>query len=406
MIALSLMRIALDAIRANKLRSGLTLLGIIIGVTSVMTIISALEGMSDSIEDDLARLGPATFIVQRIGIVTSDEMWWEKIKRKPISQQAVGLIDEGCDLCEKQTPRVFNRVRIKYGNQAMRRVLVSGATSEYINIVDLEVAEGRFHSAEDDQSKRQVAFIGHGIMEAFFLGVDPIGKELKVGPRRYTVIGVAKEMGSTFGESRDNFLIIPYSTHLKQFGAPRRGIAIMVKAAEVGLLQDAMDQVRMILRAQRHVPYNTPDDFDLLTADAILNVLNQITRIFRMGLVGISSISVVVGGIVVMNIMMVAVTERTREIGIRKSLGAKQKHILLQFLFESLTLTLSGGIIGIVAGFLIARALIGMMDITISPSMLAIVAGLSISTGIGLFFGIFPAMKAARLDPIKALSYE
>ena len=201
-------------------------------------------------------------------------------------------------------------------------------------------------------------------------------------------------------------MTIPFSAYIKQFGFPRRGLSVAIKAMSVESLENSMDQVRAVLRAQRHVPYNEDDDFDLLTADSILQVLNTITRIFRFGLVGIASISVVVGGIVVMNIMMVSVTERTREIGIRKSIGAKQKHLLLQFLFESLMLTLSGGIVGIVLGFLIANALIGLIDMNVSPTFLAIFSGLSISTGIGLIFGIYPAMKAARMDPIKALSYE
>jgi putative ABC transport system permease protein len=167
-----------------------------------------------------------------------------------------------------------------------------------------------------------------------------------------------------------------------------------------------MDQVRVILRAQRKVPFNEPDDFDMLTADNILEVLNSVTRVIRLGLVGISSISVVVGGIVVMNIMMVAVTERTREIGIRKSLGAKRGHILLQFVFESLIVTLGGGMVGIILGYLLAEVLIGLIGFEMTPSLLAIMIGLSISTGVGLFFGIYPAMKAARLEPVKALSFE
>ena len=201
-------------------------------------------------------------------------------------------------------------------------------------------------------------------------------------------------------------MVIPLSTFSKQFGLPRRGLALVIKARTVEVLDEAMDQVRIVLRAKRHVPYDEPDDFDIVTADSILDLLNQITKIFRMGLVGISSISVVVGGIVVMNIMMVSVSERTREIGIRKSIGAKKKHILTQFMFEALILTMTGGLIGIVLGYLIAESLVSMIDMQISPSMLAIIAGLSISTGTGLIFGIYPAMKAARLDPIKALSYE
>jgi len=406
MITGSLLKIAFDAIKASKLRSGLTFLGVLIGVTSVMTIISALEGMTNSIENSLNKLGPATFIIQKIGIVTSEKMFWEKIKRKPLNFQSVTLLEKGCDLCEKISPRAFKRARVKHLNQSLRDVFISGTTYNYIDIVDLEVAQGRFTSYEDDLYHRQVAFIGDLIRETFFANVDPIGKTIKIGPKKYTVIGVSKKLGSTFGHNQDNFVIIPLSAFSKQFGLPRRGLSIVVKASSVGVLNEAMDEARVILRAQRHVPFDKEDDFDIVTADSILEILNSFTRIFRYGLIGISSISIVVGGIVVMNIMMVSVTERTREIGIRKSIGAKQKHILLQFLFESLILTLSGGIVGIICGFIIAKILVGFIHMDISPSAIAIVAGLSISTLTGLIFGIYPAMKAARLDPIKALSYE
>lgn len=406
MIALSLAKVAIDALRANRLRSGLTLLGITIGVTSVMTIISALEGMSDAVEKDLARLGPATFIVQRIAIITSEEMYWDKIKRKPLDFKAVNLVEAGCELCEKVSPRAWGRARISYGDQGLRRVLVGGTMASYIDIVDIEVAQGRFMSQEDQLYRHQVVFIGDYLRETFFEGVDPVGKVLKLGAKKYTVIGVARKQGSGIGGNQDNYAMIPLSAHIKQFGMPRRGMSMVIKARSVEQLEEAMDQTRIILRAKRHVPYDKPDDFDMVTAESILELLNSITRILRMGLVGISSISLVVGGIVVMNIMMVSVTERTREIGIRKAIGAKQKHILVQFIFESLMLTLTGGIAGIIIGFLIAKSLVGMIDMEIEPSTLAIIAGLTISTGIGLIFGIYPAMKAARLDPIKALSYE
>lgn len=406
MIAGSLFRISFDALRAHGLRTGLTLLGIIIGVTSVMTIVSALEGMAGAVEEDLSRLGPSTFVVQRIAIITSEEMFWEKIKRKPIEHDAVDLIKKSCSLVEKISPRAAQFAAIKYHGQSLRDVRISGATFNYVDIVDIEVEQGRYHSYEDDLYRRPVVFIGDLVRETFFEGLDPIGKEIKIGPKKYTVIGVAKKQGSMFGQSQDNFVVIPLTTFSKQFGLPRRGLALVIKARTVEVLDDAMDQVRIVLRAKRHVPYDEADDFDIVTADSILDLLNQITKIFRMGLVGISSISVVVGGIVVMNIMMVSVSERTREIGIRKSIGAKKKHILTQFMFEALILTMTGGLIGIVLGYLIAEWLVAMIDMQISPSMLAIIAGLSISTGTGLIFGIYPAMKAARLDPIKALSYE
>lgn len=408
MVAISILKIAVDAMRSNKLRTGLTLLGVIIGVTSVMTIISALEGMMGSIEKQLATLGPTTFIVARMGgVITSDEQYFEMMKRKPLNLKSLDYIDDGCSLCDKMAARSYSRARVKYKNNALRRVSIRGADASIIDIVDIQVGQGRFHSYEDDIYRRQVAFIGDFIKEELFPGLDPIGRQFTIGGRKYTVVGVAKKIGSTFGNNADNFIMIPLTTFAKQFGDPnKRGMAFFIKAVDLEHLDEAMDQVRVILRAKRHVPFDKPDDFSLLTADNVLQSLNAVTRIFRFGLVGISSISLVVGGIVVMNIMMVSVTERTREIGIRKSVGAKKSHILVQFLYESLLTTMTGGIIGIVGGFLIAKWLMGMIDMEISPSTFAIVAGFSVSTGIGLIFGIYPAMKAARLDPIKALSYE
>lgn len=402
----ALFKVAFDAVRANKLRSGLTLLGVMIGVTSVMTIMSALEGMAASIEQDLGRLGPYTFMVERMGIITSEEMFLEKIKRKPLDMDAHDLIQEGCENCEKVGARVYTFSKVKYHSQSMRDIFIAGMTANMVDIVDFEVARGRFVSFEDDLYSRQVAIIGDLVREQFFEGVEPLGKEIKIGPIKYTVIGVFEKQGTSFGQSRDNFVVIPMNAHIHQFGKPERRLTIFVKAFGMESLPNAMDETRMILRAQRHVPYNKDDDFDLLTADNILETINQFTQFARFALVGISSISLVVGGIVVMNIMMVSVTERTREIGIRKSIGAKQSHIRWQFLFESLILTLSGGLIGIVLGYIAATYLIGLMGMQMTPSMLAIFSGLSISVGTGLIFGLYPAIKAARLDPIKALSYE
>lgn len=406
MIIASIFNIAFQAIWANKLRSGLTLLGVMIGVMSVMTIISSLEGMSDSIEKDLSSLGPTTFIVQRIGVITSEKMYFDKIKRKPLSMDAVDLLRESCSLVETLAPRAYSNGTVKYRDQSLRNVSIRAAPSNIIDIVDIRVSQGRFHSRDEDLHNRNVCFIGDQIRETLFEGLDPIGKSIKINSKKYTIIGVNIKKGSTFGNNPDNFVFIPFSAYVKQFGEPKFNLAIFLKAKSVEVLDDAMDQARMVLRAQRHVPFNKGDDFDILTADSILELLNSITKIFRMGLVGISSISLVVGGIVVMNIMMVSVSERTREIGIRKSLGAKGKHILLQFMFESLLLTFTGGLVGILVGFLIAQYLMGLIDMQISPSMFAIFSGLIISSGTGLIFGIYPAMRAAKLDPIKALSYE
>lgn len=406
MIVGGLLRLAFDALRANKLRSGLTLLGVLIGVTSVMTIVSALEGMMGAIESDLAALGPSTFIVTRMGIVTSDEMFREKVKRRPLKDDLKPLIERGCPLCEEIATRAITQARVQYGDNGLRNVMIMGATSNLSSIIDLGIAQGRFHSNEDDFYRKNVASIGESIRKEFFEGLDPIGREIKIGNQKYTIIGVAKEQGSSFGNNRDNFVLIPYSVFDKQFATNRFGTNFVIKSPSVAQMRDTQDQVRMVLRAARHVPYDKEDDFDMITADQILDILNSFTRIFRFALIGISSIALVVGGIVVMNIMMVSVTERTREIGIRKAVGARQKHIMLQFLFEALMVTLSGGLIGIIIGFFAAKGLVGLLNMEIAPSIPAIIAGLAVSTGTGVIFGIYPAMKAARLDPIKALSYE
>ena len=408
MIALSILRIAFDSLKANKLRSGLTLLGVIIGVMSVMTIISALEGMMGAIESRLQMLGPTTFVAARMGgLITSEEQFFEMLKRKRFHLRYKESIAEGCSYCEKISGRVFARADIKYRNNSMRNAYVLGTDAEYIDIVDLEVSQGRYFSYEEDYNHQKVAFIGDLVKEELYPGLDPIGREISIRGQKHAIVGVAKKMGSFFGANTDNFVVIPMASYFKQFGDPgRRDLSFFIKAVDIEHMPEAKDQIRMVLRTERHVPYDKPDDFEVLTADNVLQAMNSFTRILRLGLVGISSISLVVGGIVVMNIMMVSVTERTREIGIRKSLGAKRKHILVQFLLEALMTTITGGIIGIVIGFLIAKWLMGLMDMEVTPSTLAIMSGFSVSTGIGLIFGIYPAMKAARLDPIKALSYE
>lgn len=406
MIVFSILKIAFDALRANKLRSGLTLLGVIVGVTSVMTIISALEGMTDGIEAQFAKLGATNFVITRMGIVTSEEMFLEKVRRKPFKLNYQQLLEDNCTECEKLTPRTETSDQVRYEGNSKRNIRVVGVEAAHIEMVDLDVAVGRFHSHEDDLYSRPVVFIGQTVRETLFAGLEPLGKQIRIGDTRYTVIGVAASQGQMFGEDQDNFVIIPFSSYVQQYGEPKRRLNFTVKAYSVERLPKAMDEVRLLLRAERRVPYDKNDDFDMLTADNIMDVLNSIFGMMKLTLVGISSISLVVGGIVVMNIMMVSVTERTREIGIRKSLGARQNHILLQFLFESLMLTLGGGLIGVALGIVIASLLIGLIGFSMQPSTLAIVLGVSISTGIGLIFGIYPAMRAARLNPVKALSFE
>ncbi len=406
MSTLEAIRIALSAIWANRLRSVLTILGVIIGVTSVITIISAVEGLMASFEEQVSALGPSTFIVTKFGIITSDEDFFKALKRKDLTMEDRRAVEMGCRDCLEVGARAFNRAKVKRGNKGLRRVTIGGATANFIDIVDIEVAEGRSFTQMEYERRNQVAFVGPTIVEELLPGIDPLGKTIKINGRNFTIIGVAKKRGSFLGNNQDNFAMIPLSTHIKLFGRPKNNLNLMVKAASIEGLTDTEDQVRAILRARRGVKYNDDDDFSILTADNILAFVNNITQAARVALVAISSIALVVGGIVIMNIMMVSVSERTREIGIRKSIGARRKNILMQFLFEALILSVGGGLIGTALGIVLAIVLGSQISLPVTPSLMAIITGITISTCVGVFFGMYPAMKASKLDPIEALRFE
>ena len=400
------LKIALAAIWANRLRSVLTLVGIIVGVTSVITIISALEGLMGSIEDSLSALGPSTFIVTKFGIITSEEDYFKALKRKNLSLKDMKAVAEGCPDCQEVSGRTYTRSSVKRGNKGLRRVPIGGSPANFIDVIDFEVAEGRYFTQTESDRKNQVAFVGPTIVEELCDGVDPIGRTIKITGRKFTIVGVAKKRGSMLGNNQDNFAFIPLSTHMKLFGKPRHNFNLAIKSKTIEGIEDTMDQARAILRARRGVDYKEDDDFAILTAENILGFVENTTRMVRVALVGISSIALVVGGIVIMNIMMVSVTERTREIGIRKSIGARRKNVLTQFLFEALILSMSGGMIGTALGIVIAMILGGQISLPVEPSLFAISAGLSISIGVGVFFGLYPAVKASKLDPIEALRFE
>ncbi len=406
MIFWDIFKMSAGALRANKMRSFLTLLGVIIGVTSVITIISALEGLSQSIQEELATLGPTTFIVNRFGIIMSHEAFMDALKRKPMKSEYADMILEGCDECERVGLQDGTRGEAKYRNNRVRRSQIIGASASMIDIIDTEIGQGQFFMPEEEKTRTRVAFIGDGIAEELYPGLDPIGREIKLEGIKYKIVGIARKKGASLDEDSDKNIFIPYSTYLKDFAGRYLDPAIFVKAKSMDNLQVAMDQARVVLRSARHVPYDKPDDFGITTADAVMQAINNTTKFIRFGLIGISSIALVVGGIIIMNIMMVSVTERTREIGIRKSIGARQKDILLQFLYEALILSLGGGIIGICIGMFLGNMLINLIHMNMTPTLFAIMLGLGISSGTGLFFGIYPAMKAARLQPVKALGFE
>jgi putative ABC transport system permease protein len=407
MIIFSLIRESCAALWANRLRSFLTVLGMTMGVTSVIAIVSTVEGMQNNLEDAFASLGSNTFMVTRFGFGLSMQEYLERMHRRKLTRSLIEPIREGCPDCVEVGAEAYSSSTVKYGSRRMPWVNIEGNTPNILAMRDLDVAQGRYISWEDDSRRKQVAFLGASVYERLFEGMNGIGEKIRIGKDEFVVIGVAEKLGGMLGEDMDEFVAIPLSTHQKMFQQPGNPVNLVISAVSLGQRERAMDQVRVVLRSARHVTYDDKDDFTIVTPDAILSFINDFTRGFRIVLISLPLLSIIIGGIVIMNIMMISVTERTREIGIRKSIGARRSHILLQFLYESTFLSLLGGSLGIVFGVMIGeQVLTALLDIYVTPTTLAIVLGFGISMGVGLFFGIYPAMRASRFDPIKALSYD
>jgi putative ABC transport system permease protein len=398
--------IALSSLRANRLRSVLTLLGIVIGVTAVIAVISFISGLNDYVAERIFNLGPDVFTVTRQpAVITSIEDFIDSQRRKSLTLEDMEAVREFCSDCRSVGGVVRANGRVKYGREFLTGTGIQGYTSEAAGIVGLELDGGRFITEYDVNHARNVCIIGYDVVDYLFPFVDPIGKTLMINDEPFQVVGIGVRLGSAFGQSRDNWTIIPMSLHQKMFGS-RRSIQIYGKAGGEMLLASAADQARVVMRARHHLPYESKDDFSIATNENLMAVWRNISRTFFAVTTAIASISLVVGGIVVMNIMLVSVTERTREIGIRKATGARRRDILVQFLVESATLSLVGGLIGIAFGSAIAIAVSSFTPLPASIKWWAVLLGIVVSTGIGLFFGIYPARKAAKLDPIVALRYE
>ncbi len=400
-------KIAADSIWSHKLRSVLTLLGIIIGVASVVAVGGAIEGLGYYVKDRLtSTFGSNTFMVARIARVNmSQEEYEQVIKRnKRLYLEDMRAVEERCEDCAAISTSMGRTADIKTGNRIFYDANVRGVTEDTPKIQELVVAEGRFISAFDTQHARPVAVIGDAVRKELFGPIDVIGRQLRVGADSFNVIGVERENGTFFGQSMDNNIYIPYTAFMKIFA--QRQVNFQVKAPSAETLQLTQDQVRVILRSRHKLRPNQEDDFDLLASDAIQNAIGQFTGAIAMVVTPITLISLVVGGIVVMNIMLVTVTERSPEIGMRKAIGARRRDILLQFLIESSLLASLGGALGLGLAYLIAIIIRGTTPIPMTITWFYAVIALVFSGGIGLIAGIYPAHRAAKLDPIVALARE
>lgn len=400
---LEAMGLALSAIRAHKLRSFLTLLGIIFGVAVVIVVVSLIEGFNKYFEDKISDLGSNAFVVDKMGIVTSMQEWIDKSKKnKDITEADYDAIRANRVYVRDVAAMLRRRTTVKYNTQNLQDVLAMGVTANMVDIDTVKVDQGRYITEEEERHSRATCFIGYELVKQFFPTTDPIGKEIKIEGRPFQVVGTAQEIGTVMGNPRDSFIIIPLSTYQNMFGG-RGSLSLKVAATSPETIERAQDEVRVTLRSRRHLKYHEEDTFGIVTSEALNRMRDQIFGTVGIVAIGVTSIALVVGGIVIMNMMLVSVTERTREIGIRKSLGARRGDILKQFLAESTTLSLVGGGVGVLFAWGVSKLVTELLSFPTTLPLFWTVMALTVSASIGLFFGIYPAMKAAKLDPIEAL---
>ena len=397
--------IALSGIRANKLRSFLTLLGTIIGVASVISVVSFVEGMNRYVTDKILNAGANVFQVDKYGLVMSREAFDIANRRPDVTLDDADALRAGMVSATLVVPMTESRAVLRFRNKTMKGVNVHGRGAGYDVVDDIAIKDGRHLSDFDDRQRRPVCVIGPEVAEELFENVDPVGREIRVGGQNFEVVGLTVAKGKLMGQSQDRFVTIPVQTFMKMF-MERGSLAIAVKSIDEASLPLAQQEARNILRGLRHQRPGQPDAFGITTSDTFLQLYHAVTGGLFVVTIGVAAISLLVGGIVIMNIMLVSVTERTREIGIRKALGAKRRDIMTQFLVESTTLSLSGGLIGIVLGGGLALLVGAISPLPAALSLPAVLMGILMSTGVGVFFGSYPAVRAARLDPIEALRYE
>jgi putative ABC transport system permease protein len=400
--------IAMANLRSAKLRSFLTLLGIILSTTTLIAVMALIHGMDVYVATKIADLGADGFTVVRFAFLGNwDPKKFLELQRKnpELRPDEYEFLKQRATLLKEIGMSTGRSADIVYQGTRMEAVGVTGGTSNLNVLNNIQVESGRYLSDGDIQGRRQVAFIGADVQEKFFIGVDPVGKVIDVQGRPYEVIGVSKKIGSVFGQSQDNFIHIPIYTLFKAFGA-RRGLNFTCQAIDHARFQQAMDEVKVLLRAYRHQRPGVEDNFMLINSDSIMGMWDKLTGAIAATAMAVVSVFMVVGGVVIMNIMLAVVTERTREIGVRKAVGARRHDILWQFLIESAVLSGFGGLAGVIIAWGLAVLVRTFTPVPMDLPLSSVLVGVGLSATVGLFFGIYPAQQAAKLDPIEALRAE
>jgi putative ABC transport system permease protein len=400
--------VAVASLRSSKLRSFLTLLGIILATSTLIAVMAVIRGMDLYIANAVSNMGANGFRIVRLAIIgeVDPKKYLELVRRNPeIKLEEYYYLRSKTTCLQELGMEMSRSATVAYGGDSVEGVSMRGVTANMAVINNLEASTGRFITDIENDHRVNVAFIGSDIRERFFTGIDPVGKTLLVGRRPFTVVGVCKKQGSIFGQSQDNFVIVPVQTMFKMYGA-RRGIGMYALALDREHFNRAQDEVRMLLRAYRGLGPKDDDNFSIFSSDSIIDMWNQLTRVIAATAIAVVSVFMVVGGVVIMNIMLAVVTERTHEIGIRKSVGARNGDILNQFLVESSLLAATGGILGVGLAWALAIIVRNTTPVPMALPYSAVAVGVGLSTAVGLFFGIYPARRAALLDPIVALRAE
>lgn len=398
---------ALTSLRSNKLRTFLTLLGVIIGVLTIIAVVSVIQGLNNYVYTKMSFYGANDFAVSKFSpVISSIQDYQEQLKRKDLTLDDLAALRKLCSSCELIGASVNASQPVKYGSKSIKNVEVRGVTSvDHLIGSVLELERGRYLTPDDEVRSRFVCIIGADVAENLFPGLDPLGRWIKIGQQNFEVVGLGQKKGKILGFSQDNYVWIPISTFMKIYGS-RRTITINVHTSSQEKMNQAMEEVRTVLRSLRKRTFNQPDDFAFQTSETFIQLYRSATSGVYFAMIAISSIALLVGGIVIMNIMLVSVTERTKEIGIRLAVGARRRDILMQFLIEAAILSGLGGLIGIILGYIIARVVTLTTSIPSRIDPVSVIVAILMSAVVGLFFGLYPANRAAKLNPVEALRSE